>query len=189
MSLYARAAGIVGSLGLCLMITGCAADRHEDIPKGTPMVAKGEKELIWQAPASGDVFVYDQTEGTMLYSGRVQRGDTLDIDAMDDRILLDGRTVMDKQIRDHNEIEVFFRRNPMADQARPAGESNQGRQSGQSNSQQPQVENRIIVEQPENRRDADDSRIDVERDQGRQGDGNRVIVEPGRDGDTTIRVR
>ena len=187
MSLFTRAAaGIVSSLGLCLMVTGCAADRHEDIPKSAPMVAKGEKDLTWQAPSQGDVYVYDQTEGKMLYSGRVEQGDTLAIDAMEDRILLDGRTVMDKQIRDHNEIEIFFRRNPLA-----AVEARQARDARP-------VENRIVVEQGDRDRDRDrdanGSRIVVEpdrqdrRDRDDRDSGNRVIVEPAKEGDTTIRV-
>jgi hypothetical protein len=171
MSLFTRAtAGIVSSLGLCLMVTGCAADRHEDIPKSAPMVAKGETDVTWAAPSEGDVYVYDQSEGKMLYSGRVERGDNLVVDARKDRILLDGRTVMDKQIRDHNEIEVFFRENPLAVQAR----------------ERRPAEQRIVVEQPDRSRDSDNSRIVVEPKE--RSEGNRVIVEPAKEGDSTIRI-
>ncbi|HZN69598.1 MAG TPA: hypothetical protein VFB66_30260 [Tepidisphaeraceae bacterium] len=170
MSLFTRAAtGIVSSLGLCLMVTGCAADRHEDIPKSAPMVAKGQTDVTWAAPSEGDVYVYDQSEGKMLYSGRVERGDNLVVDARKDRIRLDGRTVMDKQIRDNNEIEVFFRENPLAVQARETRPAEQ----------------RIVVEQQPDR-SSDSSRIVVEPQE--KSEGNRVIVEPAKEGDSTIRI-
>ena len=175
MSLYTRtAAGIVASLGLCLMVTGCAADRHEDIPKSAPMVAKGETDIQWAAPSEGDVYVYDQTEGKMLYSGKVERGDNLVVDARKDRIMLDGRTVMDKQIRDHNDIEVFFRENPLAVQAREVRVRERDSRP---------VGNRIVVE-PGRDRDSE-SRIVVEPEQRR--DVDRVIVEP-KDSDSKIIV-
>jgi hypothetical protein len=168
MGLYTRAAtGIVSSLGFCLALTGCAADRHEDIPKSAPMVAKGETDVTWQAPSEGEVFVYDQSEGKMLYSGRVQRGDTLVIDARKDKIELAGRTVMDKQIRDHNQVEIFFQENPLALQAREVRPAEQ----------------RIVVEQPP-RRDAGDSRIVVEPE---QREGSKVTVEP-KDSDSKITI-
>jgi len=115
--------GMVGAVGLCLVSSGCASERNSDVPADAKVVAQGEKTLSYRAPAEGTIYVYDKAGNNVLYSGRLQRDELLQVDAMRDKILVDGRTVMDKQIRDHDAINVFFRREPFREstlEARPA---------------------------------------------------------------------
>ena len=113
--------GMLGTVGLCLVAPGCASERNRDVPSDAPIVAQGEKTLTYRAPGEGTIYVYDKGGNAVLYSGRLQRDEVLQVDAMRDKILVDGRTVMDKQIRDHTPINVFFRREPLREsEARPA---------------------------------------------------------------------
>jgi hypothetical protein len=114
---------MVGSVGMCLLATGCAADRNKDVPASAKIVAQGEKDLAYRAPEQGTIYVFDKSGQNVLYSGRVQRDDLLKVEAMQDRITLNDRVVMDKQIRDHDAINIFFERDPNASlEVRPASE-------------------------------------------------------------------
>ena len=115
---------MLGSLGMCVLATGCAADRNKDVPASAKLVAQGEKDLAYRAPEEGNIFVFDKSGQNVMYSGRVQRDDLLKIDAMHDKITLNNRVVMDKQIRDHDAINVFFEPDPRAAalEVRPASE-------------------------------------------------------------------
>ena len=98
----------LGSIVLSLVATGCAADRNEDIPATAKIVAQGEKELTYRAPTDGRVYVFDKSGQNVLYSGKVDRDQVVKVEAMRDKITIDGATVMDKQIRDHDAINIFF---------------------------------------------------------------------------------
>src|SRR5436305_1481423 len=115
---------MLGSVGMCVLATGCAADRNQDVPSSAKLVAQGEKDLAYRAPEQGNVYVFDKSGQNVLYSGRVQRDDLLKVDAMRDKILLNDRVVMNKQIRDHDAINVFFEPDPnaAAPDARPASD-------------------------------------------------------------------
>ena len=101
----------------------------------------------------GMVYVYDRGAGDLVYSGRILQGERVEVEAMEDRVTLNGRTVMDKQIRDNNEIRVFFRGQP-----RPVDVDTAG--------------SRTNVQ----RRDAGDTEIRV---QPRQSDEAEIRVKPG----------
>src|SRR4051794_6083519 len=114
---------MLGSVGMCPLATGCAADRNKDVPASAKLVAQGEKDLAYRAPEQGTIYVFDKSGQNVLYSGRVQRDDLLKVDAMRDHITLNDRVVMDKQIRDHDALNVFFEPDPNAAlDVRPASE-------------------------------------------------------------------
>jgi hypothetical protein len=114
---------VLGSIGMCLLATGCAAERNQDVPSSAKIVAQGEKELAYRAPNYGTVYVFDKSGQNVLYSGKVDRDDLVKVEAMRDKITVNDRVVMDKQIRDHDAINIFFEpdysRQPVME-ARPA---------------------------------------------------------------------
>ena len=116
------AVAMVGSVGLFVMGTGCTAERHEAIPASAQMVAKGQTDVTYRAPEDGQVYVYDKSTGEMLYSGRVRENDTVAVDAMDDKIVVNNTPVNEKKIKDFDEIRIFFMESPEArlQQAQPA---------------------------------------------------------------------
>ena len=162
---------VLGSLGMVLAV-GCAAERHDDIPRSARLVAQDQGDVDFVAPDDGMVYVYDRGAGNMLYSGRIREGERVRVEPRDDRITLNGQTVMDKQIRDNNEVRIFYRAEPRADVAgsraiivpvQPA----QPARSGDSE----------IIVQPRGQGDADTVRVRP----GANGDA-KVTVEPGEEG-------
>ena len=116
---------MVGSVGMCLAAAGCAAERHSAIPADASLVAKGQTNVTYRAPREGMVYVYDRSTGQMVYSGRVRESDMIAIDAMKDRVLVNNTPVNEKQIKDFDEIKVYFRESPeiRSIEARPASDT------------------------------------------------------------------
>ena len=163
---------VMGSLGMLLAV-GCAAERHDDIPKSARLVAEDKGDVDFVAPQDGMVYVYDRGAGNLLYSGRIRESERVRVEPRDDRITLNGQTVMDKQIRDNNEIRIFYRAEPRADVA--------GSRAIIVPVQPPQQPARTrdseIIVQPRSEGDADTIRVRP----GADGDA-KVTVEPGEDG-------
>ena len=161
---------LISSLGLFLTV-GCAAERHEEIPRSARLVADGQGKRDFIAPNDGMVYVYDRTAGNLIYSGRILEGERVEVEPMEDRITLNGRTVMDKQIRDNNEMRVFFRGEPRAVDVDTAGARSRTRAQ-----QQPQ------------QRQVDDANTTEIRVQPRQSNEAEIRVKPGADADSKIIV-
>ena len=68
----------------------------------------GMPAVNFTAPADGMVYVYDRSAKQMLYSGRVRQGESLELDPMRNNIRLAGSVVMEKDLRDLNEYQVWF---------------------------------------------------------------------------------
>jgi hypothetical protein len=95
---------------LCVMLAACAPERPESVPADARSVAKqsGNNPVNFTAPRDGTVYVYDRSAGRMVYSGRVQQGETLELDPRRDNVRLEGRVVLEKDLRDLNEYQVWF---------------------------------------------------------------------------------
>jgi hypothetical protein len=93
-----------------VLSTGCAPERPESVPADARSVAKqaGNNPVNFTAPHDGTVYVYDRSAQQMVYAGRVQRGETLELDPRRDSVRLEGRTVLEKDLRDLNEYQVWF---------------------------------------------------------------------------------
>ena len=113
---------MLGSVGLCLVAVGCAAERHEAIPASAKLVAKGQTDVTYRAARPGTVYVYDRSTGEMVYSGRVSENDVVAVDAMKDRVVLNNTPVNEKKIKDFDEIKIYFNETPGSSliEARPA---------------------------------------------------------------------
>lgn len=164
------AVAMLGSVGVFLAV-GCAADRHQDIPRSAMLVEKHTGDVRFTATNPGEAYVYDRSSGKLLYSGRMQRNETLAVDAKDDRITLNGRTVMDERIRDNDELRIFFREEPRAETAGSRVIVEPRSDSGVT--VQPADRNSAVTVQP----GGSDSRITVQPGEDRN---QRVIVEPPR---------
>ena len=168
---------LISSLGLFLTV-GCAAERHEEIPRSARLVADAQGEVDFVAPSDGMVYVYDRSAGDLIYSGRILDGERIEVEPREDRITLNGRTVMDKQIRDANEMRVFFRGQPRPVDVDTAGSRSRVQQR-QNVDREGDTEIRV---QPRENNEAEirvkpganDSKITVEPGQ----EGSKVTIEP-----------
>jgi hypothetical protein len=125
------------------------------------------------------VFLEDRTANKLVYSGKMNEGERLSVDAVKNRVLVDGRMVQDQKIRDLDNLRVFFRSEPRADVAG----SRTVRTVETHHDVSPSSGSQIIVE-PAKRSDADavrihtsgdaDSKVTVEP----RDEGAKVTVEP-----------
>lgn len=99
---------VPGVAGIALMgLVGCAAERPENVPKSAAMTADGRERIAWTATDTGQVWVTDEAANAIVYSGRVNRGDRLVVDTVEDMVSVNGVAVVtrDLPLRDHR---VYF---------------------------------------------------------------------------------
>jgi hypothetical protein len=101
-----------GAVGVALLIgvAGCMTERCHEVPGAAESLASGNNIVSATAPAVGMMYVCDQNANKLDYSGDVHRGDVIEVDPMQNRITLNGRTVSEKSIIGGNMHRIFFQR-------------------------------------------------------------------------------
>ena len=99
------------AVGAALIIgaAGCAHDRGDEVPASASEIATGKESVTATAPHDGMVYVWDQTANRELYTARVMKGDTVRVDAKENKIFMNDKLVTkrDDLINDHR-FKVFF---------------------------------------------------------------------------------
>ena len=96
-------------IALLVVAAGCATDRPLSVPADEMLLSEGDRDLTFRADRDGTVYVYNHNDDQILYSGKVERGQTISVDTERDRIELDGRPVMEKGIGGNDTRRVYFR--------------------------------------------------------------------------------
>src|SRR5690242_13332267 len=104
----ARAMILPASVLAAAMLCGCANDRHKDIPADARLVTEGDKTLSYQFEQPGTVYIFDTDTDKMVYSGKVDRGQSIHVDPTRDRIMPDDKVVRDEHMRANDTRRVFF---------------------------------------------------------------------------------
>jgi hypothetical protein len=162
---------MMSSLGMFLAV-GCAKERHDDIPQSARLMSENRGNIDFVAPDEGMVYVYDRSSGAMLYSGHIRNGEALRVEPRDDKITLNNRVVMDKQIRDNDDLKVFFQPDPGADVA-----GSRVRRERERDADRLDRSSSEIIVQPRTSSDTDRIRVKSGPDA-----DSRVTVQPGEDG-------
>jgi len=105
-----RYAAAGGALLLALTACGCGPERPSAVPADARSVAKqsGSNPITFTAPEDGTAFLYNRSTSKMIYSGRLKRGETIELDPKRDQIRVDGRTAQETSLRDMNEYQMWF---------------------------------------------------------------------------------
>jgi hypothetical protein len=98
----------LASAALCVGIIGCTPERHSAIPADAQMVASGDKSVSYQAPHDGMVYVYNRGDGKLLYTGPIEKGQTVSVDPATNHLTLDGRMLSDRPIQ-AGDIKLYFK--------------------------------------------------------------------------------
>ena len=106
-------------LGLAVAIgSGCssqapAEDYTEERPAGIPSDAvisgTGTATMMFTPVTDGRVYIYDRTAEKILYEGVVRRGEQVQVDSADNKILVAGRVVSDRDLKPGHDKQIFFR--------------------------------------------------------------------------------
>jgi hypothetical protein len=104
------AAGI--ALGLMGLVSGCA-DRPMTVPATANIVSEGNGDRVsYRVNDYGRVYITDQADQRIIYSGEVRPGDPVEVNAREDRILVGGHTVFDKPLDDGHQFRIYFEPGP-----------------------------------------------------------------------------
>jgi hypothetical protein len=95
------------SLTLLVILSGCA-DRPMSVPSSATLMTEGSNRASFRATEFGRVYVTDETDKRILYQGDVDKGEMVEVNSVDDRILIGGRTVTDRPMDDNHQYRVFF---------------------------------------------------------------------------------
>ncbi len=96
------------SVSLLLGVGGCSHERHEEVPASAMMTAEGDERLSAIAPDDGRVFVVDTNDDEIIYSGSVEKGDEISLNPEDNRLMVAGRTALEKRIDRGHRHRIFF---------------------------------------------------------------------------------
>jgi len=89
------------------MMAGCA-DHPSEVPANGVKVAEGNQKLLYKAAEPGTIFVFEDPGNRLIYRSAVKRGDTIDLNTNDDRISINGKTVMEKGLGSGHNYKMFF---------------------------------------------------------------------------------
>src|SRR4051812_47586608 len=95
-SLALNAFAWIGALTLVALCPGCASNGPPNaVPQNARLVARhgGTDDVVFMAPRDGEVFIYDRTAHKLIYSGRIRQGESVKVDAKNDKIAIDNRVV------------------------------------------------------------------------------------------------
>jgi hypothetical protein len=112
-----------GVLGLAVAVgSGCSSqaplDEYTDerptaIPSDAVVSSTGTAALMFTPVADGRVYIYDRTADKLLYDGVVRRGEAVQVDSPNNKILVAGRVVSDRDLKPGHDKEIFFRTEPV----------------------------------------------------------------------------
>ena len=103
------------SVATLVLLAGCASNKVE-IPTDAKLVAEGNERLVYEVPRSGLIYIYDEHDEELIYSGEVTRGQTDVIDAEEDEVLLDSLPLTERDLRRDHRVQIYF------DDDRPIGD-------------------------------------------------------------------
>jgi len=89
------------------LLAGCA-DHPSEVPGDGVKVAEGNQKLLYKTSEPGTIFVYEDPGNRLIYRSAVKRGDTIDLNTSDDRIRINGKTVMEKGLGSGHNYKMFF---------------------------------------------------------------------------------
>jgi hypothetical protein len=102
------AVAAIGGLFLSAGLIGCSHDRPESVGANAVLAVEGNKTLTYTAPSDGTATVYDAREDDVLWSGKVNKGQSVVADVEKDRILVDGRLVSNRHMDHLHDHKIYF---------------------------------------------------------------------------------
>jgi hypothetical protein len=103
----------VAALCIGVGVIGCSSEpKAEQVPPGAQLLVQGDQHLSYTAQRSGEVFVYDADGRKLLYRGKVEKGQTITVDPDADKILVDGKLALEKDIHAGNRHRIYFQPEP-----------------------------------------------------------------------------
>jgi hypothetical protein len=109
MNAFRHFAAPVAALCLGTGLIGCSHEPKADqVPPTASMSVQGDQDLSYTAPRDGEVYVYDASSRKLLYSGHIEKGQVLSVDPEKDKIMIDSKLALEKDIHAGNRHRIYF---------------------------------------------------------------------------------
>jgi hypothetical protein len=101
---------------LAIGLAGCAST-NDSIPTNAQMVSSGNEQVAFTAPRHGTVYVLDKNMNKMIYSGNIDKGQSVSVDPTrhDRNITLDGNSVTQESLNVGHTYQIYFHPDEKAD--------------------------------------------------------------------------
>ena len=86
------------------------------LPPEATLMTTGDANLRFKPTTDGRVFIYDREADKLLYQGQVSRGEVVEVDSRNNRILIGGNTASELNLRPGHDKEIYFKTEPMVEQ-------------------------------------------------------------------------
>jgi len=99
----------VAGFALAVGLAGCASN-NPNVPPNAQMVSSGDEQVAFTAPHHGMVYVVDKNTNKLLYSGNIDKGQSLTVDPSrhDHNIVLDNNTVTQESLNVGHTYQIYF---------------------------------------------------------------------------------
>ena len=99
----------VAAMCIGVGIVGCSSEpKAEQVPPNAQLLVQGDQMLTQVAPSDGEVYVYDASDRTLIYSGHINKGQSISIDPDEDKVMIDSRLALEKDIHAGNRHRIYF---------------------------------------------------------------------------------
>lgn len=91
------------------LVVGCRPDRHEVVPSTATIGAEGEERLTFTTDGPGTIYIVDQSDNKLLYSGHAPGRRQVVVDPERNEITVDGTLVQEDSLRPGHNRRIYFR--------------------------------------------------------------------------------
>ena len=114
----------IAGAALSFGVIGCQSEqRPEFIPSTAQIMDSGNGKIHYTASDDGTVYVYDQPANKLVWSGKVLKGEAVDVDPIKNQVMANGAIVSLKTLNNGNRNDVYFVAAPIMPVA-PAASNN-----------------------------------------------------------------
>ena len=110
---FRGAGGRIVWMGAALLVAavvcGCASRGRQSIASGARMVKDGRGVLTYRAPDAGDVYVYNQGTGKLVYMGAITKALAVEVDPAADQVKVGGNVVSSREMPDKDAYRIYYR--------------------------------------------------------------------------------
>jgi hypothetical protein len=104
-------AGYLLTIATAAALTGCSSDYDQLAPSGTASM-HGTDPMTVQAPADGQLSIYDQSIENLIYSGPIRKGQLVVIDPISKDVTVNGLVANKKPLFGGDTFKITFSPNP-----------------------------------------------------------------------------
>jgi len=99
----------IAGAALSFGVIGCQSEqRPEFIPSTAQIMDSGNGKIHYTASDDGTVYVYDQPANKLVWSGKVLKGEAVDVDPIKNQVMANGAIVSLKTLNNGDRNDVYF---------------------------------------------------------------------------------